>query len=78
MLNPRLGFLGRIFNGNLKQRAAQLEAENTQLHARVRYEQARADLADRTEEVEELKRQVKQLRAVLDTCAQVLASAAKS
>jgi hypothetical protein len=78
MRNTRLGFLKGLFNNNLKQRIAQLEEENRQLLTSVRYERARAGLADRSDEIEELKRQIKQLRAVLDTCSQVLSSAAKS
>lgn len=78
MLNSRMGVFRRIFGTELRDTIKRLEAENSQLQTRVRYEQARADLADKSDEVAELRQHIKQLRAVLDTCAHVLSSAAKS
>jgi chromosome segregation ATPase len=76
MRNPRLGFFRGLFNSNLKQQIAKLEDENRQLLSR--YNAVIALRADKCDEIEELKLQIKQLRAVLDTCSQVLSSAAKS
>lgn len=73
-----MGLLSNVFSRGYRAQIETLQAENIKLSACIKYEQARADLADQSETVAALREQIKQLKSVLETCAQVLDSAAKS
>jgi len=78
-----MGLLSNFFSEGYRTRIKKLQEENDRLRLGVSYEKAIAqtradDLEDKAATATALREQIKQLKSVIETCAQVLDSAAKS
>jgi hypothetical protein len=71
-----MGLLSNVFSQGYRAQIETLQAENIKLRVCIAYEKTLAE--ERVDAVAELREQIKQLKSVLETCAQVLDSAAKS